>query len=210
MAGSNASFNVTVSGTAPGYLWQFNGAALVAATNATLNLTNIQSSQAGNYTVIVTNAVAAVTSAIAVLSVAGPPGIVTQPASQNVAAGANVSFSVTASGTAPLSYQWQYDNTPITNATNSLLLLTNVQPATAGSYLVTVTNPLGSNSSAAAVLTVQPAAGTVLINGAVTYQTIDGFGANINHRSWNTNGELDTRARRLDQSGRLHAVSRHL
>ena len=79
----------------------------------------------------------------------------------------------------------------IFGATNTLLALANVQLTQAGNYTAMVANSIGSVTSSVAVLTVQPAAGTVLINGAVTYQTIDGFGANINHRSWNTNGELE-------------------
>jgi O-glycosyl hydrolase len=191
VAGANVSFSVTASGAAPlGYQWQFNNTAIPSATNTSLTLANVQPAQAGNYAVIVANAAALVTSAVAVLTVQGPPAIVTQPASQNVAAAANVSFSVTASGTAPLSYQWKFNGANLSGATGTSLALTGVQPANAGNYTVVVTNSAASITSAAAVLTVTPAAGTVTINGAVTYQVIDGFGANINHRSWN-NTELE-------------------
>ena len=68
--GSGASFTVTAAGTPPlNYQWFFNGSTVSNATSATLTLNNVQLSQAGNYQVIVTNSVAAATSAVAVLSV---------------------------------------------------------------------------------------------------------------------------------------------
>ena len=122
--------------------------------------------------------------------VVGSVNITAQPQSQSVVAGGNVSFSITASGTAPLRYQWRFNGANLSGATNTSLGLTGVQPANAGNYTVVVTNSAGSATSAVAVLTVLPAAGTVTINGAQTYQVIDGFGVNANHRSWNNNNEL--------------------
>ena len=58
------------------------------------------------------------------------PSITTQPASQTVTAGANVSFSVVATGTAPLSYQWMKNGANITGASSSTLALTAVTSAT--------------------------------------------------------------------------------
>lgn len=83
-----------------------------------------------------------------------PPMIIGPPMSQTVQAGANVSFSVFATG-ASLDYRWVFAETNLLGATNSTLLLTNVQPAQSGSYTVFVTNSAGS-SSASATLTVNP------------------------------------------------------
>jgi hypothetical protein len=99
-----------------------------------------------------------VTSAGATLtvnSVTVAPTITTQPASQTVNAGANVSFTVVASGTAPLSYQWQKNGTSISDATSATLTLSSVTTDSAGSYTVRVSNTAGSVTSAAATLTVQ-------------------------------------------------------
>ncbi len=84
------------------------------------------------------------------------PTITTQPAGQTVPAGTNVIFSVTASGSAPLGYQWQLNNNNVPGATNATLTLTNVQPANAGNYLVIVSNAFGKATSSNAMLTVTP------------------------------------------------------
>jgi hypothetical protein len=82
------------------------------------------------------------------------PSILTQPASQAVSAGGNAAFSVTAAGTPPLGYQWQFSGTNIPGATGTSLTLSNVQSAQAGSYAVRVTNAFGSIMSSNALLTV--------------------------------------------------------
>ena len=83
-----------------------------------------------------------------------PPLITTQPTNQTVTAGSNVTFSVTASGTLPLSYQWSFNGTNLSGATNTMLMLTNVQVSQAGNYTVLVTNAFGSILSSNAMLTV--------------------------------------------------------
>ena len=83
-----------------------------------------------------------------------PPFITTQPTNQTVTVGGTASFSVTASGTPPLSYQWRFGGTDISRATNTTLILTNVQASQAGSYTVLVTNLFSSILSSNAVLTV--------------------------------------------------------
>ena len=82
------------------------------------------------------------------------PAITTQPVSQSIQAGSNVSFSVTASGTAPLNYQWRFSGQKLAGQTALSLSLTNVQFANAGGYSVIVTNAYGSVTSAVAQLTV--------------------------------------------------------
>ena len=87
------------------------------------------------------------------------PFVVTQPISQTVTVGGTAAFSVTASGTAPLNYQWQLNGSNITGATASLLTLVNVQTTDAGNYSVSVSNLVGTVNSSNAVLTVTEAAG---------------------------------------------------
>ena len=74
-AGSNPSFAVVTAGTAPfAYQWRFNGASLAGATLNPLTLVNVQSNQAGSYSVVVSNVCGAVTSAVASLTVVVPLG----------------------------------------------------------------------------------------------------------------------------------------
>lgn len=71
--GSNATFSVTASGTAPlAYQWRKNGAPLAGKTDASLGMTSLTTNDAGNFTVVITNRVASVTSVVAVLSVTNP------------------------------------------------------------------------------------------------------------------------------------------
>src|SRR5262249_27202832 len=67
----------------------------------------------------------------------------------------NATFTVTAAGSAPLSYQWRHGGSPITDATNSSLTILNATFADAGNYDVLVSSPYGSATSSVAVLTIQ-------------------------------------------------------
>lgn len=87
------------------------------------------------------------------------PAITKQPTNLTVLKGGTANFTVTATGSAPLSYQWRYNSTNLVGQTNSSLTLVNVQQVNAGSYSVVVSNGAGSVTSSSAVLTVtQPTA----------------------------------------------------
>jgi hypothetical protein len=81
------------------------------------------------------------------------PEITVQPENQTVVVGSNVTFSVTASGQAPLSYQWFFNGNAIPGANDPDLLLSNVGLTEAGSYHVVVNNSGGAATSTVAVLT---------------------------------------------------------
>jgi hypothetical protein len=87
------------------------------------------------------------------------PTITGQPQSLTANPGQNALFSVTAIGASPLSYQWQSNGVAIAAATNSSLLLTNVQPVYAANYSVVVTNTFGSATSSNAALLVTAGGG---------------------------------------------------
>jgi uncharacterized protein (TIGR02145 family) len=100
------------------------------------------------------------------------PCITTQPQSQTVVAGQSVTFSVTATGTAPLLYQWYKDSTAISGATSSSCTLSNIQTTGAGKYTVTVSNiALPNATSNGAVLTVKALVTVTDIDGNV-YHTV--------------------------------------
>lgn len=92
--------------------------------------------------------------ALVSLTVLAPPTITAQPQNQQVPANQTASFSVTASGTTPLSYQWYLQGSLLAGATSSTLTVSNVQSRDAGNYSVVVTNIAGSVVSTSAVLTI--------------------------------------------------------
>lgn len=161
-AGNSASFTVVASGTAPlTYQWSKGGNAISGATSATYSIANAQSSDAGSYTVVVSNSAGSATSSAATLTVNAAtvaPGISTQPGNVTVTAGSAASFTVVASGTAPLTYQWKKDSAAISGATSASFTIASAQSSDAGSYSVTVTNSAGSATSSSATLTVTAAA----------------------------------------------------
>jgi len=208
LAGANATFKVTASGSATlVYRWSFNGTNLVnsthigGATNSTLTVTNLAANDAGNYRVVVTNFQGSVTSSIAALTVWLPPVITVSPTNFSVLQSNNAAFTVTATGTTNLIYHWQRGTTNLVNggrisgATNATLTVTGVLTNDAGSYHVIVTNLYGSVTSAVATLTVlvpakiisQPANQSLLVGSAASFSvTADGTSP-LNFR-WSLNG----------------------
>jgi hypothetical protein len=155
--GSNVVFSVGASGLFPlNYQWMFNQTNLIAgATNSVLTLTNVQLSEAGLYSVTVSNSLASVDSSNAVLTVvAFPPAIQVQPTNETAIVGSTATLSVVASGSPPLSFQWEFQGTNLVGATNATLQLTDLQISQLGTYDVLVTNQFGSVLSSNAILTV--------------------------------------------------------
>ncbi|HTV39256.1 MAG TPA: immunoglobulin domain-containing protein [Candidatus Sulfotelmatobacter sp.] len=174
--GSTVTFSVTAAGTSPlSYQWFQNGSPLFGANSNVLTLTHLADSDAGAYTVVISNSVGSVTSSQAVL-VTVSPLITQQPASVVVVAGQSASFSVGVNGELPFSYQWQFDGTNIAGATNRIYTIASVQPVNAGSYDVIVHNPVGTQVSQSATLYVGPAALLTALpynNGVFTF-TVNG------------------------------------
>jgi hypothetical protein len=196
LAGSNVLFTVGASGSATlRYQWRTNAINIANATNTTYTVTNAQSTNAGNYTVVVTNSFGSVTSSVATLTVNVPPSITNQPASQSVLLGNSATFTVGASGSATLRYQWRTNTINIANATNSSYTVTNAQSTNAANYTVVVTNSFGSITSSVATLTVnfapsittQPESQTVPIGSNVTL-TATATGNPSPFYQWRTNG----------------------
>ncbi|MBI5383402.1 MAG: immunoglobulin domain-containing protein [Verrucomicrobia bacterium] len=158
VVGTTATFSVAATGTEPlSYQWRFNNANLAGATSTNLVLHDVQLSDAGDYTVVVSNACGSVASQGATLTVIEPvfpPSITGQPQSQTNLAGTTATFGISATGTAPLSYQWRFNNGNLPGATSANLTLANVQLANEGNYTVVVTNSFGSVTSQVATLTV--------------------------------------------------------
>ena len=162
-AGQTASFSVAVAGTAPlSYQWMKGGTPIAGATSSTYTTPATATSNTGSqFTITVSNSAGNVTSNPATLTVnaaAVAPSITTQPLSRTVIAGQTASFSIAATGTAPLSYQWMKGGTPIAGATSSSYTTPVTTTADSGSqFTVTVSNSVGNVTSSAATLTVNAA-----------------------------------------------------
>jgi len=163
-AGQTASFSVAATGTAPlSFQWNRNGVAISGATSASCTTAATTSSDNGSqFSVVVTNTAGSVTSGVATLTVnAAPvaPSITSQPLSQTVTAGVTASFSVAATGTAPLGYQWQKNGANLAGATTASYTTPATTASDSGStFRVLVSNTAGTVTSAAASLTVNPIA----------------------------------------------------
>jgi hypothetical protein len=153
--GTSTTFTVVATGTAPlTYQWNKAGKPIAGATNASYTIASPTTTDAGSYTVTVTNAKGSITSSAATLVVSGSPVIGTQPVDTTAVPGASATLTVKASSVAPLSYQWFRNGSPIAGATQASYTLSNVNGSTTGYYHVQVTNaadPVGVTSNAVLV-----------------------------------------------------------
>ena len=127
-----------------------------------------------------------------------PPAIITQPQDQTSGVGGTAVFTSLAVGTAPLSYQWQFNGVDISGATDSAYARSNLQLDDAGNYAVVVTNDAGSVLSFNALLTVelpamaptivvQPTNQTVSLGGAASFSVVAEGDAPLTYQ-WSFNG----------------------
>jgi hypothetical protein len=154
-AGQTVSFSATAKGREPlFYQWRLNGTDLPGATNALLVIPNATVANSGQYQVVITNEIGLVRSAEAVLLAFVPPALDVQPLGQRAGPGADVRFTVSATGVPPPTYQWRLNGVNIAGARQSSFRITNAQPTLGGVYSVAVANIGGTVSSDAAELIV--------------------------------------------------------
>lgn len=163
--GSQATFSVAATGGGTlTYQWTWYGTNVVGATG---NSWTTPATVLGNSNSLVSVHVGCpyggVSSSNAYLFVLNGvvPTITVQPTSRTNGLGDSTTFAVTASGTAPLAYEWRLSSTAIAGATASSYTLAPVATNNAGSYTVVVRNSYGSVTSAVAVLTVTVLSQTV-------------------------------------------------
>ncbi len=156
--GGVASFVATANGTAPlTYYWARNGSNIAVGNSGTLILSNLSAAHAGTYAVTVSNEVGEATSSNATLTVSSGsgPSIAVPPGNLTVIEGAPASFVVSATGAAPMSYQWLKNGSPVSGQTASNLSFAAVKTNDTGNYAVVVTNLSGAvTSTPSAALTV--------------------------------------------------------
>ena len=185
-AGQTATFSVVASGTAPlSYQWRKNTANIGGATASSYTTPATTSADNGaKFDVVVSNTAGNITSAQATLTVNSAPvapTISTQPANQTVNAGQTATFSVVASGTAPLTYQWQKNGVAITGATAASYTTPVTTTADSGElFRVVVSNSAGNVTSNSATLTVNPGTSNSTVD-VITYHYDNGRdGQNLN------------------------------
>ncbi len=150
--GANASFTVKASG-ATAYQWQKDGVNIPGATAPGISRNAVALSDAGNYTALVSYPGGSCTSNAASLTVENLPVIATQPQPQVLCntSLSSATFSVAATSTSALTYQWYKNAAPIAGATLDTYVPTGLTPAdTANNYRVVVSNGVGSVASSTA------------------------------------------------------------
>jgi len=198
----------TVSATGGGtlvYQWRknttnlsngtFSGRATVSGATATaMTLAGVTTNDQANYACFISNTSGSITSSVASLAIILAPTITTQPISISTNIGAAVSFSVVASGTAPFTYQWYKDSSPISGATLNAYSLSGLLASDSGTYNVRASNPAGSATSTDAILnvgtapaiTAQPASLTVTQGQSATF-SVTATGTSLSYY-WKKNG----------------------
>ena len=177
----NASFSAMATGLfTPSFQWWVNGHPAKEGGSSgsgggiietTLALYNVIWQDAGDYTVVFSNALGTVTSVVATLSInPQAPAITIQPTNQSAFLTDDVVFRAAALGFPPPAYQWRFGPDPgndLPGATGSTLTLSDAQAADAGHYRVVVSNASGSVTSVVAILRVllPPALATAQFSG---------------------------------------------
>ena len=151
--GSQVEFSANAQ-NATAYQWLFNGKKIKGATNATYVIGSATVAKAGAYAVIVSDPYGGTQSAAAKLKVDKLPKFVVNPHSQNGIAGKKVILSGAATGSSPITYQWQFGGTNLAGATKAVLLLTDLTTNETGPYEIVAMNPVGAVTSKVAMLNV--------------------------------------------------------
>ncbi|GLH74544.1 hypothetical protein GETHLI_30460 [Geothrix limicola] len=185
VVGNPATFSVVATGS-PTYQWTKGGTA-ISSNGTSATYTTAATAVTDNnavFAVTVTNAGGAVTSTNATLHV-NYVSITTQPVDASVTVGQPASFTVAASGSGTLTYQWQKAGSAINGATNATFPLTSASASDSGSYTCVVTSTLGTTTTSATTtpktltvitpapaITTQPADRTVVAGNAATFSVV--------------------------------------
>jgi hypothetical protein len=181
IAGQTRMLTAGATGTpAPSYQWRLNGTNIPGATSAILEVADVQAHHAGNYEVIASNVVATIFSRIATIIVRFPVTIVQQPQTVDVrvppdplaAPSTNATFSVNASSTGVVEYQWRRNGVNIPGATNSTYTVVNVGTNDLAYFTCVVTDDISTAESAQAWL--YPLVSPIFVEGPLGQSAVAG------------------------------------
>ena len=142
-------------------------------------------SDAGDYVVVVSNSAGQEESDVITVAMAQPASIVTQPEGGSASHGETVTLNVVAAGTEPISYQWYHGDELVEGATESTLLLADLQEEDSGTYHVVVSNRAGTETSDTVTLTVE-------IQGPETRPILTVVGVTIDGLKLSVSGDVGT------------------
>lgn len=182
-AGQTASFFVVATSTSPlTYQWFMNNA--LAGTNSnTFSIPQTSTAQTGAQVYVkVTNPQGSTMSNIVVLTVnqtAAAPTITQQPLNVTVTVGQSATFSIIATGTTPLTYQWFMNGAPAGTNSDAYSISQTTNEQNGVQVYATVTNAAGSATSSTVTLTVNPVAPTNAVKVLTYHNDIARTGQNL-------------------------------
>ncbi|MFO7368830.1 MAG: immunoglobulin domain-containing protein [Bacteroidales bacterium] len=200
--GDNANFTVNVTGSAISYQWQKNGINLTdgvrisGTQSSSLSISQVNGTDIGNYTCVITGSCSAVSTHPAALSVDTSLAITSQPDNVETCLNSNVFFTISATGNNP-SFQWLKDGINLPGATGSTLVINNVQNTHAGNYSCVVSNSCGRTVTSdpanlsinESVLIIQQPSNIQLCEGENAIFTIQASGDGLLYQ-WELNGAI--------------------
>ncbi|MDP7293493.1 MAG: immunoglobulin domain-containing protein, partial [Verrucomicrobiota bacterium] len=197
LRGDTIELSVTATGSEPlAYQWSKGGAEIEGATGSKLVLADASESDAGDYTVTVSNAVGQAVSDVVAVSMPKPVRIVTQPEDVRAVVGESAKVTVVVEGSEPIEYFWMHDGKWVEGGRESTLYLTNLQVRDFGAYNVLVRNATGIEISKPAMLTVmsppeitQLTESLTLIHGESVELTVTADGHEPFVYQWSRGGE---------------------
>lgn len=149
ITGHSITLEISACGDGPlEYQWMKDRTAVPGATESSLTFESLTLSDAGNYSVVVTNLAGTIETDPALLEVSElPPTFVSQPDDARLVKGAGLDLSIEIHGSLPFTYQWYKDGTALDDSTESTFSLTDFDLSDAGTYQIVVTNEAGVTSS---------------------------------------------------------------
>ena len=175
--GGDLRIPVTASGRAPlSYAWLKIGSKTVLGTEATLVLTQVANTNAGSYSVVITNVDGKITSTAVSVTINELPRWVTVPKDIAVLRSNTLTLTASAKGAAPISYLWYANGSWVNTTTKGTLTIPTIPTNSAGAYFVIASNRIGTATSPTfqvkvsdpPLFTKQPVGGSVKQEGTLT------------------------------------------